>query len=106
TTEPGNAALSIITSYSRNGFGNLTGTTQSWQDPITSTQVSRTTTTAYDTNGRYPVTVNSPCTTVCQSESRTYDDTTGQQTGVTGPNGLTTTWMLDGFGRKQKEARA
>ena len=37
------------------------------------------------------------------SESRLYDPRFGAATQLTGPNGLSTTWTLDDFGRKVRE---
>jgi RHS repeat-associated protein len=41
-----------------------------------------------------------------QSETRVYDPRFGVVTSLTGPNGLTTTFIYDDFGRKIKETRA
>jgi YD repeat-containing protein len=41
-----------------------------------------------------------------QSETRNFDPRFGAAVSLTGPNGLTTTWSYDGFGRKTTEARA
>lgn len=41
-----------------------------------------------------------------QSENKTYDPRFGAALTLTGPNGLTTRWVLDDFGRKVKELRA
>jgi YD repeat-containing protein len=41
-----------------------------------------------------------------QSETRSYDPRTGAVLSLTGPNGLSTRWEYDGFGRKTKELRA
>ncbi len=41
-----------------------------------------------------------------QSETKQYDPRNGQAIRLTGPNGLTTTWTYDGFGRKTQETRA
>ena len=40
------------------------------------------------------------------SESRTYDPRFGGLLSLTGPNGLTTRWEYDSYGRKTKELRA
>ena len=40
------------------------------------------------------------------SESKTYDARFGAVKTLTGPNALTTTWEVDGFGRKTQELRA
>ena len=41
-----------------------------------------------------------------QSETREYDPRFGAVTKLVGPNGGTTTWAYDGFGRKTEERRA
>ncbi len=41
-----------------------------------------------------------------QSQHSTYDPRFGAALSLTGPNGLTTTWSYDDFGRKTKELRA
>ena len=41
-----------------------------------------------------------------QSETKVFDRASGNLTSQTGPNGLTTTWTYDDFGRKIRENRA
>src|SRR5260221_4515813 len=41
-----------------------------------------------------------------QSETRTFDPRFGAVASLTGPNGITTSWTYDSFGRKSTEARA
>ncbi|WP_034378107.1 RHS repeat domain-containing protein, partial [Herbaspirillum rubrisubalbicans] len=53
--------------------------------------------------GQFPVTSTNA---LGQSESRTYDARFGKVTSLTGPNGLTTQWQYDSFGRKTREIRA
>ena len=43
---------------------------------------------------------------VDHQETRVVDPRSGAVVSLTGPNGLTTTWRLDGFGRPTKELRA
>ncbi|MBW9332388.1 hypothetical protein FEE59_02570, partial [Herbaspirillum sp. RU 5E] len=63
----------------------------------------RTSGTTYDANGQFPITSTNA---LGQSESRTYDARFGKVTSLTGPNGLTTQWQYDSFGRKTREIRA
>ena len=56
----------------------------------------RATTTTFSDNGRFPTTIVNG---LSQSETRSYDHRFGVATAVTGPNGMTTTTLLDGLGR-------
>ncbi len=64
-------------------------------------ETDRTSTTAYDTNG-WPT---QSCNALNQCESYTYT-LEGWLASTTGPNGITTSWGYDGFGRKILENRA
>ena len=100
-TEPGNSVLSVQTTYGRDHFGNVAATTQSWQDPLSSTAMSRTKSAAYkQPQGRFPQTVTNA---IGQSETHTFDDRTGAKVGLTDINGLATSWNIDGFGRTLSE---
>ncbi len=96
TSTPSSAALTVTTTFDRSGnFGLVTGKTVSWADPL-SGAASRTESTAYDSNGRYPVKITNAAN---HSESRTYDAGTGAATSVTDLNDLKTNLTNDGFGR-------
>ncbi|WP_282611232.1 FG-GAP-like repeat-containing protein, partial [Pelagibius sp. Alg239-R121] len=96
--EPDIAALKVTTSYTYDSFGNETAVT------VSGTGVtSRSSTTSYDTNGQFPL---SSANALSHSESMVTDARFGVVTSLTGPNGITTTWEYDGFGRKTKELRA
>ncbi len=96
--EPDIPTLTVTTSYSYDSFGNETRATVSGVG-ITS----RGSTNSYDANGQFPVfNVNA----MSHSETMVTDPRFGVVTGLTGPNGVTTTWQHDGFGRKTKEMRA
>ncbi|WXG53364.1 MAG: FG-GAP-like repeat-containing protein [Candidatus Sedimenticola sp. (ex Thyasira tokunagai)] len=56
----------------------------------------------YSPDGRFPISVTNA---LGHSESRSYDPLRGTMTGLTGPNGLTTTWKYDSFGRQIREDR-
>jgi len=98
TIEPDNAAVRQQTTYGYDGFGNRTTTT------VTGAGITpRTTTVAYDINGMFPV---STTNALGHAESYTWDERFGKKKSLTGPNGLTTSWIYDGFGRKVRENRA
>lgn len=95
--EPG-TALALTTSYGYDAFGNRTTVTVSGPDIVT-----RTTTTTYGDQGRFPTGITNA---LYHHETRTFDPRLGAVTSITGPNGLTTAWAYDGFGRKIREDRA
>ncbi|WP_282611404.1 toxin TcdB middle/N-terminal domain-containing protein, partial [Pelagibius sp. Alg239-R121] len=96
--EPDIPSLKVTTSYTYDAFGNETAVT------VSGTGVtSHSTTTSYDTNGQFPL---SSANALSHSESMVTDARFGVVTSLTGPNGITTTWEYDGFGRKTKELRA
>lgn len=103
TMEPADPAHELITQYTYDAFGNRTQTTVSGGAAGTDAIAPRTTTVAYDAEGEFPVTLTNA---LGQSETELHDPDFGGLTGLTGPNGLTTTWSYDGFGRKIQEARA
>ncbi|QDQ25666.1 hypothetical protein FNU76_04480 [Chitinimonas arctica] len=108
TIEPDDATLKLklVTRFDRSGnpFGLVNKKTQTWRDPVSNNDRSRTLEEVqYDPKGRFPQTVKNA---IGHSETRTYDPRTGAQTSVTGPNGFKTTWTVDGFGRKLVELRA
>ena len=96
--EPGTSALRLQTDYVYDGFGNKTTATVNGVDIVT-----RSAQTTYDAQGRF---ATSASNALGQSESWQYDPRFGVPTSHTGPNGLTTTWSYDGFGRKVLEVRA
>ena len=95
--EPGTPALRLQTDYVYDAYGNKTQVSASGVDIAT-----RTTTTTYDGQGRFVTTVTN---SLNQSETWQYDPKFGKPTRQTGPNGLTTTWSYDTFGRKILEVR-
>lgn len=95
--EPDNADLKLVTDYTLDVFGNRIASTVSGID-ITP----RTSSTTYDAQGRFPV---SSTNAKGHTETRSFDPAFGNPLSVTGPNGLTTTYVYDGFGRKTQENR-
>ena len=91
--------LQLQKDYVHDAFGNIL------QSTLTdlATGEARTTATAYTGDGRFIArTQNS----IGQIETKTYDPMNGTVLTQTGPNGLTTSWTYDGFGRPLTETRA
>jgi RHS repeat-associated protein len=128
--EPDDPNLCLVTTYVYDAFGNKTSATtrncngSAGSVPASNTEaaapaatitvnsttianpaiiVSRTSTTTYDTQGRFAL---SSTNALNQTETRTYSSTFGSLLTLTGPNGLTTSWTYDTFGRKLTESRA
>ncbi|HXG29985.1 MAG TPA: FG-GAP-like repeat-containing protein [Nevskiales bacterium] len=96
TVEPG-TSLALTTSYGYDVFGNKTAVTVG-----AGSSAPRTTTTVYDGYGRFPQTVTNA---LGHAETHSYDPAHGGRTRLTGPNGLSTTWQYDPFGRPILETR-
>jgi len=93
------------TTHEYDAFGNAIRVTTTGRGGYAagSSPESRSTETVYDSQGRFPLqTTNARV----QSETYTYDSRFGTKTSLTGPNGLTTSWAYDSFGRKVLEQRA
>jgi RHS repeat-associated protein len=95
--EPNQSTYRLETDYLLDAYGNKTQVTVSGIDIAT-----RSSSAAYDAQGRFVV---SATNALNRSESWQYDPRFGKPTSHTGPNGLTTTWSYDGFGRKILEVR-
>ena len=95
--EPDNPSLKLVTSYTLDVFGNRTASTVSGIDITT-----RSNATIFDSQGRFPITARNA---LGHSETRAFDPAFGNPLSLKGPNGLTTTWGYDGFGRKIQENR-
>lgn len=90
--------LRLEKSYQHDGFGNITQSTLK----DLGTGETRSTNTTYSPDGRFIVqTKNS----LGQVESKNYDPLNGTVLTQTGPNGLTTAWIYDAFGRPLREIR-
>jgi RHS repeat-associated protein len=101
--EPNAPSLRLETDYTYDAFGNKIQATVSGGDVAT-----RSSSTSYapangSANGQFPT---SQTNALSQSESWQYDLRFGKPTSHTGPNGLTTTWQYDKFGRKTLEVKA
>ena len=98
TIEPDNTSLKLVTDYTLDGFGNRVAVKTSGADIAT-----RTSTTTFDTQGRFAI---ASANALGHTENRSFDPGFGNPLSLTGPNGLTTYWAYDGFGRKTQESRA
>jgi RHS repeat-associated protein len=96
--EPGTPSLRLETDTTYDVFGNKTSVVTSGIDIAT-----RGNSSAYNAHGQF-VTTNTNA--LGQSETLQFDPRFGKPTSQTGPNGLTTTWSYDTFGRKILEVRA
>jgi len=101
--EPDQPQYRLDTAYAFDTFGNRAGVTVSSPATGAAAIVARTTTTAYDAKGQFPVTV---ANALGHTETKAFDPRYGTVTSLTGPNNFTTAWQYDGFGRKTRETRA
>jgi len=97
TLEPGTSDV-LTKTYGYDNFGNRTSVEISGAD-ITK----RTSSTIYDNNGQFPKSVSNALE---HSETHIYDPRFGKLTSRTGPNGLTTSYEFDSFGRKTATVNA
>ncbi|MGJ4945586.1 RHS repeat-associated core domain-containing protein [Bradyrhizobium sp. HKCCYLS1011] len=95
--EPDTPSLRLQTDYVYDAFGHKQSVTVSGADIV-----NRSSTSSYDARGQF---ATSNSNALGQSESIQYDVRFGLPTSQTGPNGLTTTWSYDSFGRKILEVR-
>jgi len=103
TIEPDQPQYKLDTTYTYDAFGNRTATTVSSPATGTAAIATRSTSSTWDANGQFPVTTTNA---LGHTETKTFDPKLGTVTSLIGPNGLTTTWQYDGFGRKTRETRA
>ena len=95
-TNPNGTGLWLKKTYLRDGRGNIQSETVTGADLAGARQ----TTTIYDAAGQLPTTVTNA---LLHSEQQVWDPRFGAKLSVTGPNGLTTQWQLDSFGRVEAE---
>lgn len=106
--EPNDPQLLLRTVYTYDGFGNKTSVTVSDSGSNEYPITTATSTTSYDyaalaSTGIYTVTHTNAKGHV---ETQVIDAQFGKPLSLTGPNGLTTQWQYDGFGRQITEIRA
>jgi RHS repeat-associated protein len=114
TIEPDNTDpdIKLVTVYTYDEYGNQTSKT-SCDGSISTCQQgaagSRTTTQSYTSNSpNYPdgLFVTTVSNALGQPESYVYNAKYGSMISMTDPNGIVTSWIYDGLGRKTKETRA
>ena len=105
TVEPDDAKLTLKTTFGYDPtFGVLLTKQLDWQDPDSGTPATRIdSTVTYEAKARFPLTV---ANALLQKETHAYDPGTGARLKLTGPNGLSTMWEVNGFGRVTRELRA
>ena len=96
-TDPG-WKWELTKKYSYDTYGNIVMTETSGKDIRSSIQVS-----SYDSRWQF---VLSSSNTLGHTERKEYDKAFGLVTKTTWPNGISTRWEYDGFGRSTKEIRA
>ena len=94
--EPDDALLRLEKVYVHDSFGNVSTSTTSGPGIA-----ARSHATSYEALGRFVEQSTNP---LAHSETKTY--VLGNLVSLTGPNGLTTEWGYDGFGRQISELRA
>jgi YD repeat-containing protein len=103
--EPNNGGLASVTNlrlqtdYTYDGYGNLLTKAVSGANITARTEATYT----YDSRGQFALTYKNALN---HTETRAYDARFGAMSSLTGPNGLTTSWLYDGFGRVTRETRA
>jgi RHS repeat-associated protein len=89
--EPGDPALQVTLDLAYDAFGNNT------RRVLTGTGMApRTTTIGWDERGRFPVTLTNPLSQVTVAS---WEPGSGLPIALSDPNGLTTRWRYDSFGR-------
>jgi RHS repeat-associated protein len=119
--EPGDSTLCLVTTYGYDAWGHKNGSTtrncngSAGSSPAHNSEAAapaagnaalfttRSSGVTYSTDGRFPVTSTNA---LGQTETKTYNATLGVLTQLTGPNGLSTQWKYDEWGRKVLEKRA
>ena len=99
--EPGSSTSQVVTDFGYDSFGNLTSTT------VTGVGMTpRVTSTIYAdatyTTGQFPL---SSSNALSQSTSMGWNYDLGVPLNSTDPNGLTTSWLYDAWGRRTRETR-
>ena len=118
TVEPNNPNLCVTTTYTYDSYGNKVSASTAncsgasgqalFQSRSSHSAFATQTATVKGTTvtipaGSFPsITTNA----LNQSETKSYDPRFGAATNLVGPNGLSTSWQLDDFGRIIRETRA
>ena len=118
TVEPDSAQLCVTTTHDYDAYGNKVSvstsncanasgkalfTSRGSSSDYAARAVTMAGTNVTPQSGAFPTTSTNA---LAQSETKTYDPRFGAVVQLTGPNGLSTSWDLDDFGRKTREIRA
>ena len=118
TSATPNAQLCVVTTYDYDAYGNKTSgstancagasgkavfTTRGSTSAFASQSVTVAGNSVTIPAGTY---VTSSTSALTQSETHTFDPRFGAMLSLSGPNGLTTNWVIDDLGRKTVEIRA
>ncbi len=95
--EPEIPQWSVQTDFDYDGFGNV-----EMQTIGISQAPTRVWQTTWSADGRFPLSVRNPLN---QNTQYTFDPRFGTPASETDPNGLTTTWLHNSFGRRTREVR-
>lgn len=106
--EPGKPEFELTTSYTHDAYGNRETTTVYGHAQATYSVEAQTTNQNWDysslvLDGTYILTTTNA---LGHSETKVFDARFGVPVSLTGPNGLTTRWTYDSFGRMEMETRA
>ena len=103
--EPDDNRYRLATEYSRTGnpFGLVSKATQQWLSTAGVAQARVLSDTVHDARGRFPGIIKNA---LGHTQALDYYPETGVRKSLTDPNGLTTTWSADGFGRVRVERQA
>jgi RHS repeat-associated protein len=100
--EPGNPTREVTSDIGYDTFGNVNQTTVTGRNPDGTAMTARTTGANWGANGRFLRTITNA---LSQQTTYGWDEALGIRTSVTDPNQLTTSWVLDNFGRTTRENR-
>ncbi len=102
--EPDSSTLKHTSTYYYDSYGNKTSVSVQGKNRTGANLPLRSSSSSYSYyQGKFPRTSYNA---LGHSETKTYDHRFGTVTKLTGPNGLSTDWAYDGFGRKTLETRA
>jgi RHS repeat-associated protein len=101
--EPASSTLRTTTSYGFDACGNVNSVSTVGRNPNGTDMPARTTTANYGARCQFP---ESTRNALNQTTQRTFRYDLGLVSSETDPNGLTTSWLYDGYGRRTQERRA